>query len=699
VPDYWGARIFYTEGQDGEGSRYFNEFRPGDNYEPTQRAGESNSTIEEIRQQIMNQHPEDISALADQWQNGYNLLSSIKDQLLGQSQTLYNESWGSSAAKDLFMERGPGKTLVYLDEWMTAAEYNRDSARGMVGIATDSRSRMETLWADYEAAVEAAQNVSGGRKAWEWAWHYNLVSAEWKRGTFGIPYLDVDFGNDEEYNQVLDAYRADQVSQVREEYNQRARELAVEVAGQYFDYLTASGHGPPFSPMNVVLNIPGQGFWAGMPPGGMPGPPGTAPGSVPSVPPPVPVAPPAPGPLSPVGTFGAQPLVAPSSFGGTPPVAPPAPLTATGPVAPAGAPAPPPATAAGPAAFGGPLVAPLGRGIAPPGGTLSGPAAGSGAGPAAPLAASPQAPAGLRGGVLRGPGVAGATPGAPGAAPPTGALPPGAAPPAKAVPPGARSPAAGLPPPALGRNPPGRRPPREAGPLGPGPAQTANPGRLQGPFAGPPPSTAPPVLNNPGPRRSQRPGSRDELMPSGPRGDQRPGTPGTAGAAPPVLNNPSQQPGRPVPPVPGQPGQRAPERRGAAGPGRPQPPDTAWVGTDEVRPEVSAPVLDGPAAPLTGSAVSKLEEVPAHLRRSTPAGPRAGGTRPDGTVAPELTARRTSREQTGGNQPGTEPEAAAERVVTDEQAFTVETPGGGVLGKQREESPYQAEPPTVLGGR
>jgi hypothetical protein len=38
-------------------------------------------------------------------------------------------------------------------------------------------------------------------------------------------------------------------------------------------------------------------------------------------------------------------------------------------------------------------------------------------------------------------------------------------------------------------------------------------------------------------------------------------------------------------------------------------------------------------------------------------------------------------------------------VVTDEKAFEVETPGGGVVTSQREEQTYQPEPPKAFGGR
>jgi hypothetical protein len=39
-----------------------------------------------------------------------------------------------------------------------------------------------------------------------------------------------------------------------------------------------------------------------------------------------------------------------------------------------------------------------------------------------------------------------------------------------------------------------------------------------------------------------------------------------------------------------------------------------------------------------------------------------------------------------------------QKIVTDEEAFSVETPGGGVLAKGREDTSYRAEPPTAVGG-
>ncbi|HEU4421340.1 MAG TPA: hypothetical protein VFR67_02235, partial [Pilimelia sp.] len=93
MAEYWGARAYYfSGGPNGEGTRY--TMPEPSNVEFTMPRGENNgTTIETIRQRLLNQHPEDISALADQWQNAYNLLSSIRAQLLDTSNTLYNEHW------------------------------------------------------------------------------------------------------------------------------------------------------------------------------------------------------------------------------------------------------------------------------------------------------------------------------------------------------------------------------------------------------------------------------------------------------------------------------------------------------------------------------------------------------------------------------------------------------------------------------
>lgn len=667
--EYWGATVTPNYAPYPYGHRYFTNWNDDFQYEPTRPASEDNeTTIEQIRVQIMGQHPEDISLLADTWQNAYDLLKNIKDQLLAQSNMLYDEAWKSSSAKDLFMKSGPGKTLAYLDEWMTAAENNRDALRGLVLVATESRQRMTDLWADYEREIEEAKNVDLGTKAWEWFWHYNLIG-----------------GSDQpEYDAAVDRHRRDQIEEVQRRYNQEAQNLAAEVASDYFEYLSASGYGAPFQPMNATMNLPGQGLWSMLPGGPPGGPPGAGP---PPSGPPTFDRPPSLGltAVPQLAQFVRGYVVpnAPGSQGDAPSVTPPPALPAGLPVAP-----PAPGLVAPPAVLPAPAVR------QPP--TSPGPL---------PRTGQPGVtPASLRNGVLQRPALA--TPPGAGQMPGANGLPPGARSPA--TPPVLNRPASNTPGggpgkapgapgkaanPAIGRPqgpmsspPPLGRPASHATRSGAArPGQPGNPmlARQQGPFASAPPGTSPPVLGKQPPK--QRPGSRQELLGTPRSGNQRPGVtvPGGSRTTPPVLNAPQR---------PTEPKKPARTRRRQETP----PPGQDWVGTQEARADAATPVLGAPAAPVTGAAVSKLEEVPTRLRNAA-RGPMPGQPRP-ATVAPELTARRTSRE------PVPEPAGRAEeldeqRIVTDEQAFTVQTPGGGVLTHQPESDGYRHEPPAALGGR
>ena len=113
---------------------------------------------------------------------------------------------------------------------------------------------------------------------------------------------------------------------------------------------------------------------------------------------------------------------------------------------------------------------------------------------------------------------------------------------------------------------------------------------------------------------------------------------------------------------------------------------------EAARAEAGAPVLDAPTAP-PGPRVSRLEDVPKELRSRAatrePASTRA--VRP-GTVAPELSKRRTDETIAG-----TQADEQVRGVVTDEQAFEVQTPGGGVVTGRREEPAYDPEPRRALG--
>ena len=60
-------------------------------FTPEATDGTSGMKIEEIEMRIHNMHPEQISALADQWLNAWTLLSQVHEYVLEQSNVLNDE--------------------------------------------------------------------------------------------------------------------------------------------------------------------------------------------------------------------------------------------------------------------------------------------------------------------------------------------------------------------------------------------------------------------------------------------------------------------------------------------------------------------------------------------------------------------------------------------------------------------------------
>jgi hypothetical protein len=172
-------------------------------------------------------------------------------------------------------------------------------------------------------------------------------------------------------------------------------------------------------------------------------------------------------------------------------------------------------------------------------------------------------------------------------------------------------------------------------------------------FGKPPGSAAPPVLKNPHGDRDRRPGSVEEIRPPQAGGPAaRPGA-----IAPPVLNRPTS----PAAP-PGLPPRR--DRR------------AAWAdffGAEQARSGARSGTVDAPQR-------ARPEGGPWGLRSRAATRPaESADTARPGTVAPELGKRR------GGGEPV--PDREAHDIVTDEQAFGVRTPGGGVVTARGEEPP------------
>ncbi|MDI6098066.1 hypothetical protein QLQ12_05550 [Actinoplanes sp. NEAU-A12] len=670
------------------------------------------TTIEQVAQRIYNMHPEEMAALADQWQNAWAFMADVRGFVLKQSDVLREEAWRSPAARDAFLQKGPGETLAYLDVWMEAAQQNVTALRHMVNVSTEARYAVARLMVDYERDLKESARQLGF-----------------------VEHLGVWLSEGQGWDAAAEEHMAEEQAAIRDRYRLEAQRLAQHYGDQFFDYIgmVASGVGPPVQPLNAVLNQPGGLPGAGGPGGlGGPGqagpgvpvlPVGNSPGGLlpgqnpppgllpPGVPLPVPeqpgVVPPGslPPGVAPPGTLPPG-LELPQPGGVQPPGALPPGVLPPGALPPGalpGQPAPVPGTlppgalppGALPPGTGGPTVIPPGavrpglppqlgrpgRGpnvAIPPGGLPPGRTIRRPSGPATPIV-----PPGGREIRRNGPAVIPPPAGRPGAPQRPTRTTPGVTPPPQTSRPGRTAPGITPPPPATGRpadrrsGQPGTPPPPQTQTGRPGrptpgvtppPPATGRPGdrgrgRPGGPdrvpgtpggtetFGRPPTPAAPPVLKNPADDRGARPGSAAEVRP--PASAQRPGT------TPPVLNRPTS----PAAPPPYRPPRR-------------QPGSAAWsdlFGAEEARGRAGAGVVDAPER-------ARPDGGPWGLRSRAATRPESAAevSRP-GTVAPELGKRRAGGEPI--------PVRDDHDLVTDEQAFGVRTPGGGVVAGRGEEPP------------
>ncbi|BCJ45177.1 hypothetical protein GCM10010168_69780 [Actinoplanes ianthinogenes] len=640
--EYWGASADPNYGYSPYSGQLHYGSHAASDAPFTQKAGEgNNTTIEEIHRKIHNMHPERIAVLADQWQNAWTLMSEVRSYLLAESEALEKESWKSPKAREAFLKMGPGQSLAYLDVWMDAAQVNVTQLRHVVLITKAAQNSIDDLVDQYKKDLGAAADVTGMDQLGHWLTHWNTT---W---------------TDAEKNEARD-----DINDVKKDYQERAQRIAYYYGNEIYGYIgkLSNGMGPPVRPMDAVLNTPGK--------------------------PPTPALPNLPG-----GGGGAPP---PPAFANTPPLpgqgnAPTLPPGANDQVKLPDAPGDQPGGNQQPGQQPGvlPVLPPLpGQSTVPPPNAVPPPTGLPGLLPG-------QLPPALPGnGVLKPPAFGpGLTQNAPGPLSP--GLKPGTSAPTSPPNPGqlgrnsfGRGPAQ---PPGTGQ-PPGRtlRRPGSTNPSQPGrpgdrrrgedrSRQTGTPYEGEESFSRPP-GGMPPVLKNPaGDRDRRRPGSTEELRPTTPAsGDAfRPD-----GTAPPVLNRPT---GPATPPSPAR-------RRETTQRDR-QP--TAWAdyfGSEQARVEAGSGMLEAPSVPPTGAGVSRLEEIPRGLRSR--AATQAAGQHPQGTVSPELSKRRTTAEPT----PAGPQDDEAPGIVTDERAFEVQTPGGGVVTSKRDEPVYEPEIRRALGG-
>ncbi len=687
-PPYWGA----TANGPANSSSGGGYLKPSEEIkEFTARPGEGGAeSIKQIRPRILSQHPEQISALADEWQNAANLLESIREEVLAQTNVLDSEAWKSSEAKLAFLKTGPGAIIAFLDEWRTDVLKNRNALRLLVPVVIDSHTRMNNLWAEYTQAIETAMtaDVTNRIDPVQLA-----MSRTYGRGAEHGPLID--------RAQLDRAARAQWIQEIKDKYDKLAQELAHQVAFMTLDTarMLKTGFGPEYKAPDAVLNVPHPPFpKLNAPP--VPAPPPALPPTAPTPPgvaspPPAAAPPPATAPPTPTVPTELVPpqLLAPPALASPAVTAPPAlaaplvtaPAVPTTPGLPGELGATPTGTVLPVPALGGiPLGGvPLAGLAAAAGGSALSPAVPTLPGQAGSPLLPPPPPGNSRGrqrrgeNVLRAPAADGLSPGGP--SDPSGQLapnvPPGGLPPpltpqlrrpagAKISGPNGVSPGSPIPPAPTSRQPRAGSPTSALGPSSP----------FTQPFPQSPRSTAPPVLSGQRPQRRDadpppplgRPLRSDLAASLSPDGS----IPG-----PPVLSAPSRSAPTTNPTFP--PGNRARRRGLQPGPGA-TPLDAQWVGTDAATSGASVPVLGQPQVVSAGA--SRLDEIPPALRPPAPSSPdRRRDERRRKLARFGATKRRA--EARDENE-----EIVVPSLIRDDEPWRVSAPGDGVLTSPTEVS-------------
>ncbi|ROS39015.1 hypothetical protein [Amycolatopsis thermoflava] len=214
---------------------------------------------------VKGEQPGTTADRARQWGNVELMIQTVADNLREQTQTLADH-WKSPGAKDVFLSK-VGMTLGYLRQWQDAALHNSTALYGLSNTMYEAQAQMQALYDEYKAEKKDAMDN---------ATHSRGAAMDWKAGPApGTAQDKLEAGN-----------------KVTEEYDQKARDLAEKIAGQYAPYIykLQTAHGPKLEVLNAILhpeatgmprppelNAPGA---PGTPPGGSPGvPPGTAPGA------------------------------------------------------------------------------------------------------------------------------------------------------------------------------------------------------------------------------------------------------------------------------------------------------------------------------------------------------------------------------------------------------------------------------------
>ncbi|BCB82498.1 hypothetical protein GCM10022251_69830 [Phytohabitans flavus] len=116
--------------------------------------------IEQIYKRIMSQDSVVLYQLADQWFELNQVLDDLRTRVLKAATNLKeggdgaggNGGWAGAGA-DAFLARGPGATLKSIDDWEQASYQNWMGTLALVSVINQRRGEMVQLWREYKEAM------------------------------------------------------------------------------------------------------------------------------------------------------------------------------------------------------------------------------------------------------------------------------------------------------------------------------------------------------------------------------------------------------------------------------------------------------------------------------------------------------------------------------------------------------------------
>jgi hypothetical protein len=204
------------------------------------------NSIEMIRKRILGQSYEMVQDAANGWRDIADYLTNLSLQIRGQSDALRagggseDPGWTSPGA-EAFMARGPGATMMSIDDWAEAAQVNYDGLSSLATHIAIHHGKMKDLWDDYLAGIVRAA---------KWFFYDKVQNSSYAYDMDGLP-ARVDDQNDinvEAWQNAIDRsdppifldWQAEYVDALKEEevrWTLQAQQLEYEMGQKYWQVM------------------------------------------------------------------------------------------------------------------------------------------------------------------------------------------------------------------------------------------------------------------------------------------------------------------------------------------------------------------------------------------------------------------------------------------------------------------------------